>query len=220
MLKRMEFTEGISVFTADGKQVGKVNRFVLDPLTSEVTHIVVKKGWLLHEDKVVALQLISYVREDRVVLSKDVSDFNQLPPFEEKYLATTTDDPWDEGNHSIDEDSLVDHWYTIHPSHSSIDFTPDYYQPHTKTKRNIPEQTIPLKDGAQVISSDGKHVGNIERLLIEPGSNRATDFVIKHGVLFKQRKIISTYWVKSVEEGKVYLQVSSHALEQLPSYEE
>jgi uncharacterized protein YrrD len=219
MFKKMEFTEGMAVFTVDGKQVGRVSRFVLEPITNEVTHIVVQKGWLLHEDKVVALKLIASVRDDRVIFSGDVSDFNQLPPFEEKHFDRNTE-AMEWGDDSTDKNSLSYYWDTPHISHTSIDFIPDYHKPPVQIKRNIPEETIPLRDGAEVISSDGKHAGHIERLLIEPGLNRATDFVIKYGVLFKQRKIIPTYWVKSVEEGKVYLQVSSHALERLPSYEE
>lgn len=70
-----------------------------------------------------------------------------------------------------------------------------------------------------MISLDGKHVGNIEQLFIEPGLNRATHLVIKHGVLFKERKIIPTYWVKSIEEDKVYLLISSHLFHKLPTYE-
>ena len=49
MLKSMELREGVGVFMSDNKQVGKINRFILDPETNEVTHVVVQKGWLLLE---------------------------------------------------------------------------------------------------------------------------------------------------------------------------
>ena len=40
----MELKEGTSVFTPNGDEVGRINRFVLDPATNEVTHIVVQKA--------------------------------------------------------------------------------------------------------------------------------------------------------------------------------
>ena len=78
----MELREGMGVFTPGGEQVGTVNRFVLDPGTNEVTHIVIQKGWLLPEDKVVPFEMVSSATGERVVLSEEVGDFDKLPPFE------------------------------------------------------------------------------------------------------------------------------------------
>ena len=67
----MELREGTRVFTPGGEEVGRVNRFVLDPATNEVTHIVIQKGWLLPEDKVVPFDLVRSATEERVVLNED-----------------------------------------------------------------------------------------------------------------------------------------------------
>ena len=75
----MELREGTSVFTPGGEEVGKINRFVLDPGTNEVTHLVVQKGWLLPEDKVLPIGMISTATEERVVLNQDMGDIDQLP---------------------------------------------------------------------------------------------------------------------------------------------
>ena len=220
MLKNMEIKEGVGVFMPDGEQVGKVNRFVLNPATNEVTHIVVQKGWLLPEDKVIPLRMLSSATPEKVVLNSAVGDFSELPPFEEEYFVRATDEPERPNDDLNDERIPAYYWYPprVHPVYPP--FTLDYYPwLPLETKRNIPEETIPLKDGAQVISSDGKHVGSIERLLIEPSFNRATHLVIKHGTLLKERRILPTYWVGSVEEDKVYLLVSSQLVNRLPLYE-
>jgi hypothetical protein len=88
-----------------------------------------------------------------------------------------------------------------------------------ETVRNIPEDTIHLKEGTDVMSADGEHVGDVERLIIEPDSNKTTHFVISQGLLFKDRKLVPVHWVRSVDEEKVQLSVTSQLLEQLPSYE-
>lgn len=225
MLKKMELTEGTDVYTTNGQKVGKINRFIIDPATKEVTHLVVQKGWLLSEDKIVALQMVRSATEDGAVLTSDISNFDQLPPFEERYFIKTPDEDLKEHGYP-DSDRASDnaptyyYWYPPHisPAYPAL-YLDAFPSSFVETKRNIPEETIPLKDGSNVISSDGKHVGNIERLLIEPGLNRATHLVIKHGLLFKERKMIPTNWVKAIEEDKVYLLISSQLLNKLPPYE-
>ena len=184
---KMELKEATRVFTSDGKEVGRINRFVLDPATNEVTHIVVQKGWLFSEDKAVPFEMVNVATEDMMVLSENIHSFNQLPPFE------------------------AIHYIRAHEA--------DVGWPRRETTRNIPEHTIPLKEGTDVMSSDGEHVGDIERLFVASDSNKATHFVISQGVFFKDRKLIPTHWVKSVEEDKVELAVLPKLLEDLPRYE-
>jgi uncharacterized protein YrrD len=219
----MELKEGMSVFTVGGEEVGKVNRFVLDPATNEVTHIVIQKGWLLPEDKVVPFQMVGSTGEDKVFLSEEIGDFDQLPPFEETYFVRVTDEHPNDPARTEDPAYQYSPAYYWYPSHSTLGypgFGLGYYAwPPAETRRNIPEDTIPLKEGTDVISSDGEHVGDVERLVIEPELNKATHFVISQGLLFKDRKLVPAQWVKSVEEDKVHLVVSARLLERLPSYE-
>lgn len=70
------------------------------------------------------------------------------------------------------------------------------------------------------MTADAEHVGNVERLFVDPSSNKVTHFVISQGVLFKDRKLVPAHWVRSVDEDQVRLSVTSGLLEQLPSYEE
>lgn len=220
----MELKEGMGVFTPSGEEVGKVNRFVLDPGTNEVTHIVIQKGWLLPEDKVLPFEMVNSVTDDRVMLSEEVGDFDKLPPFEETHFVRAADDtPGDPGaiEGSIYQYAPAYYWY---PAQSNLGVPgpslAPYAWPAGETQRNIPEDTVPLKEGTNIVSSDGKHVGNVERLFLEGDSNKVTHFVISQGVLFKDRKLIPAHWVKSVEEDNVYLIVASKLLERLPSYEE
>jgi uncharacterized protein YrrD len=213
----MELKEGTSVYTPNGDEVGKINRFVLDPATSEVTHIVVQKGWLLPEDKVVPIAMISTATEERVVLNQNVEDLDQLPPFEEVHYVELTEDEIPPMDSAPFRYSPAYYWYP--PSgYIGYPFGPGNYGP-VETMRNIPPDTVPLKEGANVISSDGEHVGDVERLFVDSDSNRATHFLISEGLLFKERKLIPTHWVRSVEEDKVSLAVPSRLLERLPAYQ-
>ena len=72
--------------------------------------------------------------------------------------------------------------------------------------------------GANIIRSDGRPVGDGERLFIEPDSNKATHFVISQGQLLKNWKVIPANFVESVAESKIHVIVSSQFLESLPVY--
>ena len=220
----MELKEGMSVFTPGGEEVGKVNRFVLDPATNEVTHIVIQKGWLLPEDKVVPFEMVRSAAGDRVILSEEVNDFDKLPPFEETHFVRVADDYPGDPSPTHDPEYQYSPAYYWYPAQSNIGFPGialgHYTWPSGETKRNIPEDTVPLKEGTNVVSSDGEHVGDVERLFLEEGSNQVTHFVISQGLLFKDRKLVPVHWVKSMEEDEVHLVVSSQLLERLPSYQE
>jgi uncharacterized protein YrrD len=242
---RMELKERTSVFTFGGKEVGKISCFVLDPATQEVTHIVVQKGWLFSEDKVVPFEMVHSATEDKVLLSESIESFDKLPPFEEthyirmrevdvsrggnarqgveqhsraeeKYREETVEADVSRGGNPRYEGMAAYYWY---PPHGYVGYPVGFYGwPPIETTRNIPEHTIPLKEGTDVISSDGEHVGDIERLFVATESNRTTHLVISQGMFFKERRLIPAHWIKSVED-KVELTVSSKQLEELPPYE-
>ncbi len=216
----MELKEGTIVFTQSGEEVGKINRFVLDPTTNEVTHIVVQKGWLLPEDKVVPIAMVSTATEDRVVLNQKIEDLDQLPLFEEAHFVELNQADVTAIGPSSYRYAPAYYWYPPAGFISYPGFGPGYYGwPPVETTRNIPADTVPLKEGADVISSDGKHVGDVERLFVDRDSNRATHFLISEGLLFKERKLVPAHWVRSVEEDKVHLAVPSILLERLPAYQ-
>ena len=248
-MDKFQLREGADVFTPRDEQVGKVTGFVLDPATNEVTHIVVQKGWLLLEDKVVPFEMVNSATEDRVVLNEGISSFEELPSFEETHFLRTRETNMPTAGESthhrevddispateISRETSVDadvnevdrpsstyapsyYWY---PPQGYIGYPIGYYGlPPMETVRNIPEDTVPLKEGTDIISSDGEHVGDVERLFVEPGSNKATHFVISQGVFFKDRKLVPAHWVRSIDEDTIQLSVTAQVLEQLPSYEE
>jgi uncharacterized protein YrrD len=219
----MELKEGMSVYTRSGEEIGKINRFVLDPATNEVTHIVIQKGWLLPEDKVVSFQAIGST-DDKIVLNEDISNFDELPPFEETHFVRVGEDDLTGSNRTADSFNRYApayYWYPTYPALGSPGFAPGYYPvlPPSRTERNIPENTVPIQEGTDVISSNGEHVGDVERLVVAPDSNQVTHLVISQGLLFKDRKLVPVHWLKLVEEEKVHLSVPTRLLERLPSYE-
>jgi uncharacterized protein YrrD len=215
----MQFKEGANVFTSDGQKVGSIDRIVIDPQTKEVTHVVVQKGFLFTEDKVVPLSLVGPSTEDRVTLREDAGDLERLPDFKETHYV------WkgEEETRTAQEAgyALPLYWY---PPVNTVWWYPGYHgyakSPYVlKTERNIPEGTVALEEGAKALSSDGEHVGDVERVFTEPQENRATHLLLSQGLLLKQRKLVPTRWVTHVFEDEVHLAVGSHLLDALPEYQ-
>jgi len=222
MEQELELKEGTSVFTASGEEVGKINRVILDPATNKVTHVVVQKGWLFTEDKVVQIDMIGSATEDKVLLQENAGEFDKLPAFEETHYIGLGEEDYHQGEH-LPHSRYVPGYYWYPPSGyiGYPGYGPGFYggQPMVTT-RNIPEDTIPIREGTNVMSSDDEHVGDVERIFVDSDSNQATHFVISQGLLFKDRKLVPVHWVTSVEEDQVHLSVNSHLLERLPSYQE
>jgi uncharacterized protein YrrD len=214
----MQFKEGARVFTAEGKRVGTINRVVLEPDTKQVTHLVVEKGFLFKEDKVVAMSLVGPATEDRVTLRVDMGELDSLPNFEESYYV-----PLDRNSAPA---SGPAHWarplYLYPPvgAWRTTVASAAFSTPRAvaKTEQNIPERTVALEEGAKVLSSDGEHVGDVECIFTDPVKDWATHLLVSEGVLLKDRKLIPTTWVGNILEDEVHLTVDSELVGSLPEY--
>lgn len=217
----MQLKKGANVYTADGKKVGDVERVVMDPRSKEVTHIVVDKGFLFGEDKVVPISLVGTVEDDAGVhLREDAGDLDLLPNFiDTEFVPSGVEQTVDD----YPEDYARPlYWYPPVGVGWWHGFGwPNYVTPElTSVKQvNIPDGTVALEEGADVIAADDERVGSVDAVLTEPEADRATHLVVSEGVLFADRKLVPMQWVDLVLENEVHLAVPSTVLEDLPDYE-
>ncbi|RPI82985.1 MAG: PRC-barrel domain containing protein [Chloroflexi bacterium] len=219
----MQFKDGASVYTENDEEIGKLNRVVLDPVLREVTHIVIEKGLLFPEDKVVPIDMIDTSREDKITLETGIDSFDDLVPFEETHYMGVDEAEWyrSPGATSEPEYDYAPVFYYYPPFGGYGGYaTYAYANRPVETERNIPEDTIPLQKGVDVLSVEGEKVGNVEQIFVDADSNQATHFLISSGLLFKERKLIPIHWVKNIHEDLITLAVSTRMLENLPDYKE
>jgi uncharacterized protein YrrD len=227
----MELAKGQDIITADGHKVGSIDRVVLNPKTKEVTHIVIEEGFLLKESKVVPISMLGAETKEGITL-RDEEFLKDLAPFREMdYIpaGVETAETRERGEKQAVEQAreypaqFAPRYYWYPPV--GVGWwrglgTTTYVEPeYVRTVEfNIPEGTVALEEGAVVISSDDKHIGDVEEILTDPQENRATHFVISRGLLLKERKLIPTQWVSTILEEEVYLSVSSDLVDGLPDY--
>ncbi len=111
-------------------------------------------------------------------------------------------------------------WYYPFPGQGWFGAYPGYGRPPfvASTERNIPEGTVSLREGSDVLTSDGEDVGHVERIYTEPAEHRATHLVIVRGLISKKRKLIPTTWIEEVGEDQIRLSVDKALIDRLPLY--
>lgn len=209
MTTKLQFQKGSSVLTKNGIEVGTVERVVVNPATNALAGIVVRSGGLLNNDqKVVPAHLIADATEDLVLLQEEAGALESMPLFEEERLVDSNGNP-DITPSAVDQQPL-----SVGAPVMGMPI-PSVPGPVIRIEQNIPEGTVALKEGARVISAEGKQVGNVERILADPSADEVTHLLISNGLLLKEMKLIPMKWVQSLGEEKVHLRVKRDRVEKL-----
>ena len=211
METKVQFHKNMAVLTANGQEVGSLDRVVFSPQSKMVTHIVVRTGSLLNKtDKVVPIDLVTRTTDNQIILLDEADDLASFPPFEEQSV--------------VDKKAGLDLPSTSGSTTRGLIGSPEPDIPYvpapgeeyvTQTKQNIPPETVALKEGAKVITSEGQHVGSVEGVLANPEMDQVTHLLISKGMFPRETKLIPIEWVSTMTEDEVYLQVEEPRLEEL-----
>ena len=210
----MQFKKGTHVYTSDHQDIGAVDRVVLDPRSDEVSGLVVRKGILFTEDKVIPIGLVDIASESSINLNKSAGALQKLPDFEETYYVRATDvNDHVYATAASDVPVYPDPVYAYPPvgtawwGYGSLIGYPAAIEPNyvERVQQNIPEGTVAVREGAHVLSLEGDHVGDVEEVFTDEASHQVTHLVISHGRVFKNRKLIPSNWVKDAGEDEVML---------------
>lgn len=76
--------EGAKVISSDSQEMGRVDKLFMEPGGTQVTHFLISKGLLLKEHKLIPVDWVSDMDEDKVFLSVDKDFVSRLPDYQEK----------------------------------------------------------------------------------------------------------------------------------------
>lgn len=215
----MQFKKDASIYNAAGEEIGQVERVVINPDSKEITHIVVRRGILFTEDRVIPIGLVASTSDEGVTLRSDAGELEELPYFEVDQYVNLNEEEIERADYPPDFAPPL-YWY---PSAGAPPIGYPGYpgQPHiVKKARNIPANTVPVKEGAKVISADGKQVGEVKRIFTGPDDKVVTHFLISKGILFEEQKLAPVSWIDRIEETQIHLSVGSSLLENLPEHKD
>jgi uncharacterized protein YrrD len=202
---KIRFQKKATVLAADGIQVGSIERVVVNPKTNVLTDIVVRKGGLLEqEEKVVPIGLVAETGGSQIVLRDTAGTLEGFPAFEERRLIDG-----DNPQAAAKAPSTIIGYPAL-----GIPMTITPGKPAMRIEQNIPEGTVALKEGARVISAEGKHVGNVESVLADSDVDQVTDLIVSTGMFAREKRLIPMKWVMVVGEDEVRLRVNKESVEE------
>src|SRR5258706_2167507 len=207
MEKIMLFQKNADVIDANGQQVGSLERVVLNPESKLITDIVVRTGTLFNKvDRVVPVELIVETTENQIALSREAGEIESFPPFEERYLVDEDDD-------TAQKPADVPPVVYGNPGFGPMVVPAPGEQFVAQIDQNIPNGTVTMKEGAKVITADGKHVGNVERVLADASVDQVTNLEISKGRFTKEWRLIPMKWVMTMGEDEVRLRVNEDSID-------
>ncbi len=216
----MRFKSGADVHSSDGKKVGRLRGVVMTPGSDAITGIIVERGFLFTEDRMIPVDWIAQTSEEgNIRLSEEHQTFDDLERFDENvYIAGDMSNPADIG-------VLPTYYYYGAPAYipNAANLGPALAtdeRMHEEAEMGLDEGDVTVRVGIDVISSDDHHVGRVDEIIASAPENRLSHFVVSKGNLFTTRKMIPMQWIGELGSDRVLLAVSRDFMERLPDFDE
>lgn len=210
---------GADVYTIHRHKFGKVSGVVLNPGHDEITHIVVRRGFIFPIDVVVPIDTVAEVADHRVNLSISGRVAARMPTFEAS--ASEPLEVSDQDASGLGPRGEPNIWagnpiVTLPPLLSTATNVQPYVVEYW---RNIPEQSLVLRDGLPVRTRDGVVVGGLDELVTDPATHAVTDIVVRQDRLLGRRKAVPVAWIeRSDEKTGILLAVGREQVAELRNY--
>jgi sporulation protein YlmC with PRC-barrel domain len=203
----MDISIDAKVFCSDGEECGHVTCVLINPVTKEVTHLIVKESSLLGQKRMVPIENIVDSLPDKINLRLDHENFHHMENFVEiKYISG--EDPFDQ--------YLPEHYY-FHP-YVMPDYDSEYdYNTYYTQVENIPAGELAIYPGAEVYATDG-HIGKVDEFLVSPEDDKITHLVLREGHIWDQKHVtIPVSEIDQIDIDGVHLALTKDAISKLPT---
>jgi uncharacterized protein YrrD len=219
----MQFKKGTRIVGSRGEKIGEISRVVIDPREDKVTHLVVNKGGLFSQDRVLPIDLVEVTGEKEIRVTVDKDQLDSLPIYDELSFVPLTDPERSRLNYT-EEYIPPMYWYPVIGAppmgYAGANLGVPPYPYTVEEQEHIPKGTVALKEGAKVLGSEGKHIGSLTQVLTSGKDENITHLVVSKGGLLggKSRKLIPAAWIKQLKEDTVQLSVSADFVDSLKNY--
>lgn len=215
----MRIELGAKVTTADGKEIGTIDKLVLDPESADIHSIVAHKG-LFHRDVEIPIDAIVGQQDGAIRIRYTRDQLDDLPRFFEGSYTTPPPERSTEfmSGYGYPSGSLL--W----PSRWSGPISGEPYG-HNVTgpvedevaamHRAQDLGNAVIAEGSDVRSREGEKVGEVHQMVFDPTTGQPAALVIRKGFLFHEDVEVPAGLISSVDDGVVYLDARHDELERL-----
>jgi sporulation protein YlmC with PRC-barrel domain len=192
MAEETQFTIGAEASCSDGP-CGEVRRFIIDPGTEAITHLVIEPKHGHDPGRLVPVDLIDSTT-DGIRLRCTIAEFGHLEHAEETELA--------------EQESLG----------GSMPGGPPMGIPHPTQvvyQDVVPVGEVEVSPGDPVHATDGE-IGHVQGFLVDPNGHRVTHVLLREGHLWGRKEVaIPVSAVTGVQDG-IRLNMTKQQVEDLP----
>ncbi len=200
----MDIAIDAHVFCVDG-ECGRVRCVVLNPHSTEVTHIVVKEDGFLGQERLVPLDQVMESDPDRIHLRCTIPELHKMENF--------IDVQFIGGYESLDNYDMEEHYF--HP-YLLPDFEGEDEPPYAEIER-IPPGESGIHRGAGVRAVDGK-IGKVDVFVVSPMDYHISHLVLEEGHLWGRKTVtIPVSEIDKIEDDVVFLKLDKAAVGKLPA---
>ena len=192
----MDVPTNAQVYCAD-EPCGRSTYVILNPVTDELTHLVVQQESFPPTNRLVPVGLIAESTQHRILLRCTKRELSSMPPFTETEFIQPADG---------DTDPLMMWPYAV-PESAAM----------TLEHERIPLGELAIRRGARVDATDG-HVGQVDEFLVDPETCHITHLVMREGHLWRTKDIaIPVSQIERIDEDTVHLKIDKADIAALPA---
>jgi len=218
-MQQFEYTEGTPVISSDGNELGTVERLVVRPRDKEISHLVLSKGLLFPEERVVPASFVATASSAVVTLHQDV-ELDDLPLFEETHFLELDGDSARRSFPTAVAAPLIWAYPAVGSAIPASTYSRYMASPQAmpEVRRNTPDGTVSVQIGAPIRTSDDEEVGTVTRVT----TNDEGDLIsveVDPG-WFKDSQTIPGHFVERIDEDTILLGLSATSLDRWRDHQE
>ncbi len=181
---------------------GRSTYVICNPVTRQITHLVVKSDWPPFNEYLVPVDQIQSTTPTVIKLKCICKELSLMQRFEyEDYLPT----------------KVMNYLTLPYVLPVSTSFPVEGTDYVVVRRQNIPEDELALHRGASVEATDG-YLGQVDELLVNSTNSQVTHLVLNERHIIQHREItIPVSQIDHVFDNTVYLKLDKKSVEELPT---
>jgi len=208
-MRLTELREGTHVIDLSGEDLGKIERFVIDPSTRDVTHVVIEKGVVFPEERVAPVHALHDTDDDHRLQLDESVEADELPLFEERHYVDLGDKQY---NSTEAAPYPAAAWaYPMIPTPGFPAYPTLAAPVGLETKLNVPQGSVVVSEGSEVYADNGESVGRVKEVGTDEAGQLA--YIVVNPGWFQSERIIPGHWVQTIDDAGVRLALTVDALE-------
>ncbi|MCA9933699.1 MAG: PRC-barrel domain-containing protein [Ardenticatenaceae bacterium] len=201
----MDIPLNVSVFGPNGR-IGQSTFVIMNPITQEVTHIVVKSESVLQTEHLVALKHIQSSDSDMIRLDCTGEQLAQMDLFQEVEFDSVNIPNF--GAPAAIGDAYIWPYVTASPEARLVKIV----------HRHIPPYEREIRRGAHVHAANGR-IGQVDELVVDKDTFHVTHLVLREGHLWGTKDVmIPVDEIETVTEDNIYLKLDKKSIGALPTF--